>query len=60
MEQTIERNVKLKLKITEYFGTQERIAALSGINEATISKLVRGIRQPTKKQKQILSTLLNT
>jgi hypothetical protein len=53
-------NSPLRLKIIEQFGTQERFAVESGINEAVISKIIRGLREPTEAQKEIFSELLDT
>ena len=50
----------LRLKIIERFETQEKFAVRSGINEAIVSKIVRGLREPTEKQKAIFSKLLET
>ncbi len=50
----------VRLKIVERFRTQEIFSAKSGINEAIVSKIVRGIRQPTEEQKKIFERLLNT
>lgn len=55
-----EINKVLRLKIVEHFGTQEKISAVSGIDEAIISKIVRNIRQPTKDQKKLLASLLKS
>lgn len=51
-------NSALRLKIVERFRTQERFAVRSGINEAVVSKIIRGLREPTEKQKKIFSKLL--
>jgi hypothetical protein len=51
---------KLRLRIIEHFGTQERFAFQAGINEAIVSKIVRGLREPTDKQKENFSKLLET
>ena len=53
-------NNPLRLKIIERFETQEKFAVRSGINEAIVSKIVRGLREPTEKQKEIFSKLLET
>jgi hypothetical protein len=50
----------LRLKIIERYETQEKFAVRSGINEAIVSKIVRGLREPTEKQKAIFSKLLKT
>ena len=50
----------LRLKIVEHFDTQEKLAKASGIDEATISKLVRDVRDPTGEQSEILARLLKT
>jgi len=41
------------------FRTQERFAATIGMNEATVSKLVRGISTPSMDQKALICTALN-
>uniref|UniRef100_A0A6M3L617 Putative DNA binding, helix-turn-helix domain containing protein n=1 Tax=viral metagenome TaxID=1070528 RepID=A0A6M3L617_9ZZZZ len=51
-------NKFMRLKIVEHFGTQERLASISGIDEGIISKLVRNIRAPTDDQGKILTKLL--
>ena len=53
-------NKTLRLKIVEHFGTQEKLSFMSGIDEAVISKIVRNVRIPTKKQKEVFSSLLKT
>ena len=50
----------IRLKIIERFETQEKFAVQSGINEATVSKIVRGLREPTEEQQLIFSRLLDT
>ena len=56
----IDMNINLRLKIIEHYGTQERFASASGIQEAIISKLIRKIRTPTFHQDKIISDLLKT
>ncbi len=53
-------NIKLRLKIVEKFRTQEQFAVVSGISEAIVSKLIRELRRPTKRQREIISELLDT
>ena len=50
----------LRLKIIERFETQEKFAVQSGIYKAIVSKIVRGLREPTDEQKVIISKLLET
>ena len=59
MEVKMTKN-KLRLKIIERFETQEKFAVRSGINEAIVSKIVRGLREPTEEHKAIFSKLLDT
>ena len=53
-------NMAMRLKIVEFFGTQEKLAAASGIDEAVISKIVRNVRKPTDEQKKTLIALLHS
>jgi len=50
----------LRLKIVEHFGSQAQLAYISGIDEAILSKLVNGVRDPAKDQASLLSKLLKT
>lgn len=51
----------LRLKIVENFGTQEKFCGHIGINEARLSKIVRGIGRPaTDAEKRIISRALKT
>ena len=50
----------LKLKIIEHFDTQSHFAYFAKIDEAIISKLVNGVRDPSRKQSALLSKLLKT
>lgn len=49
----------LKMRILERYGTQERFSAVSGIPEAIISKICRGVRKPTDEQQAIFDRLLD-
>jgi transcriptional regulator with XRE-family HTH domain len=51
-------NMPLKLAILATGKKQYRIAAESGINEAIISKIVNGSREPTEAQKKALAKVL--
>lgn len=57
-KKVFKKNDRLRLKIVEVFGTQEKCSAITGLNEADISRLVRGIRPPTDYQKRTLSKSL--
>jgi len=50
----------LRLKIIEHFDTQGRFAYETGIDEAIISKLVNGVRDPSDNQVDLFSSLLKT
>jgi len=50
----------LRLKIIEHFDTQGQFAYKTGIDEAIISKLVNGVRDPSKAQTALLCRLLKT
>jgi len=49
----------LKMRILERYGTQEKFSAISGIPEAVISKICRGVRKPTDEQQAIFDRLLD-
>lgn len=53
-------NKDLRVKIVEKVGTQEDLAKETGIDEAVISKIVRGKREPTIEQKQLISKVLKS
>ena len=46
------------MKIVEHFRTQELFALKSGIDEAIVSKICRGIRKPTAEQRKVLIIML--
>lgn len=54
----IQKKHKVKKRIKELYGTQEIFSVISGINEASLSKIIRGLRAPTTDQIQIFEKLL--
>ena len=50
----------LRLRIVEQYGTQEKFAAITGMREDRLSKLVRGIKTPTDKEKIKISKALKS
>lgn len=52
------KNLKLRGRIIEHFGTQEDFAIQSKIGESIISKIVRRKRKPTEGQMKIISKML--
>jgi len=50
----------LRLKIVEHYDTQARLAYVSNIDEAIISKIINGVRDPSKNQSAILCSFLKT
>ena len=52
-------NKRARKLIKDKFRTQEVFSAVSGIDEARLSKILRGIRKPTDDQKAIFEKLLN-
>ena len=53
-------NLKLRIKIIETVGTQERLALLSGISEAQISRIIRGVRNPRPEEMRKIAHILRT
>jgi len=51
-------NRNLKLKIVEKFGTSQAFSEACGIDSSTISKILRGIKEPTEDQKVIIAKTL--
>ena len=51
-------NKRARKLIKAKFRTQEVFSAVSGIDEARLSKILRGIRKPTDDQKVIFEKLL--
>jgi transcriptional regulator with XRE-family HTH domain len=49
---------KIRLEILKSYGSQERFAAAARLDEALVSKLVRGVRKPTKAQAEKFENLL--
>ena len=58
MNVKLKKNKRAKKLIRELFRTQEIFSAVSGIDEARLSKILRGIRKPTDEQKVIFEKLL--
>ena len=58
MDGKIKKNKRAKKLIRELFRTQEMFSAVTGINEAITSKILRGVRIPTEKQKAAFSKYL--
>ena len=58
MNVKLKKNKRAKKLIREFFRTQEIFSAVSGIDEARLSKILRGIRKPTDEQKVIFEKLL--
>ena len=56
----VPRSKLRRLKVVEHFETQEKFAFKSGLDEAVVSKLIRGVRRPTVKQRMIFEALLKT
>jgi len=50
----------LRLKVVEYFDTQNQFAYESGIDSSIISKLINCERDPTSDQSKLFSKLLKT
>jgi transcriptional regulator with XRE-family HTH domain len=48
----------VRLEILKRYGSQELFAIASGLNETVLSKILRGVRQPTPKQAQVFERLL--
>lgn len=51
-------NKVLKTKIVEKFGTNRNFSRASGIDESTLTKILRGAREPTEKQKSLIAMIL--
>jgi hypothetical protein len=49
--------MKLRLRIIECFGNQEKFSVAAGIPDAIVSKIVHRLRQPTRTQKEIFYNL---
>ena len=58
MDVNFTENKRARKLIKDKFRTQEVFAAVSGIDEARLSKILRGIRKPTDDQKVIFEKLL--
>jgi len=58
MNVKLKKNKRAKKLIRELFRTQEIFSAVSGIDEARLSKILRGTRKPTDEQKVIFEKLL--
>jgi hypothetical protein len=54
----IRENTKARQLIREKFRTQEIFSVVSGLDEGVISKILRGIRQPTNTQKEVFERFL--
>ena len=50
----------LKLKIIEYFETQNRFSYESGIDSGYVSRFINCTKDPTKKQEKVICGLLKT
>jgi transcriptional regulator with XRE-family HTH domain len=48
----------IRLEILKRYGSQELFAIASGLNETVLSKILRGVRQPTEQQRQTFARLL--
>jgi len=62
MKTKIKKQIRktLRLKIIENYGSQIKFAYDAGIQESTISKIIRCVKDPTKKQIKLLPKLLKT
>lgn len=58
MDVNFTENKRARKLIKDKFRTQEVFSAVSGIDEARLSKILRGIRKPTDDQKVIFEKLL--
>ena len=58
MDVKLKKNKKAKKLIKNMFRTQEIFSAVSGIDEARLSKILRGVRKPTEEQKIIFEKFL--
>lgn len=52
-------NKRARKLIKHLFRTQEVFSAVSGIDEARLSKILRGVRKPTEDQKELFEKYLN-
>jgi transcriptional regulator with XRE-family HTH domain len=50
----------LQKRVKDKYKTQEAFAVISGMNETLVSKILRGVRDPTKDQIKTFERLLNT
>ena len=53
------KNLKLKIRILEKYGSQVDFAQTLGICESGVSKIVNGRRQLSEQQKEVWAGLLN-
>jgi len=58
VEQKPNLNLDLKLALLESGFSQRHLAWGSGVHENIISKIIRGYREPTEKEKQKISDFL--
>lgn len=52
-------NLRLKIKILETVGTQERLSVATGIAESKISRILRGIKEPTEQDRTKIAEALS-